>query len=94
MRLIDADKLKLQLSKAGTVHGPVLQTVNEISEIIDAQPAVENESEKLKEIINRINQVSENSPIYPEKDDYYNFVHDVNAILDDCEEFLNVKRSI
>lgn len=46
MRLIDADKLKLQLSEAGTVHGPVLQTVNEISEIIDAQPVVENESEK------------------------------------------------
>lgn len=59
MRLIDADKLKLQLSEAGTVHGPVLQTVNEISEIIDAQPVVENESEKLKEILNRINQVSE-----------------------------------
>ena len=88
MRLIDADEFKSQVIAAGALFGASMDKVNAICKIIDSQPTAHDDSEKLKEFLNKIDKAYNEVPIYPEDAEYGGFYSAATDILCEYEEFM------
>lgn len=88
MRLIDADEFKNQIIAAGALFGASIDKVNAFCKIVDNQPTVQNDSEKLKEFLNRIDKAYEEVPIYPEDGECDKFYGVCQEILCEYDDFI------
>ena len=88
MRLIDADEFKSQVIAAGALFGASMDKVNTICKIIDSQPTAHDDSEKLKEFLNKIDKAYNEVPIYPEDAEYGGFYSAATDILCEYEDFM------
>lgn len=88
MRLIDADEFKSQVIAAGALFGASMDKVNAICKIIDSQPTAHDDSEKLKEFLNRMDKAYEEVPIYPEDGECDKFYGVCQEILCEYEDFM------
>lgn len=88
MRLIDADEFKSQVIAAGALFGASMDKVNAICKIIDSQPTAHDDSEKLKEFLNKIDKAYNEVSIYPEDAEYGGFYSAATDILCKYEDFM------
>lgn len=95
MRLIDADEFKKQIIAAGALFNAGMDKINALCKIVDNQPTAQDDAEKLKEFLNRIDKAYEDvysaekmNTIFPDDGTYENFYNIVSGVLYDYDDFM------